>query len=83
MRNLEKGVSTEGKVMRSPSQVRLQLDLFVNGLGVCLHGALEVLLGLSWLLDACKELWNDTVTSKSIQREARFLVRGGRNQYFR
>lgn len=57
MRNLEKRVSMEGKVMRSPSQVRIQLDLFVNGLGMCLNGALEVFLGLSWLLDACKELW--------------------------
>lgn len=52
--------------MCSPSQVRIQLDLFVNGLAVCLNGALEVLLGLSWLLDACEELWNDTVASKFV-----------------
>lgn len=56
----------ERKVMCSPSQVRIQLDLFVNGLAVCLNGALEVLLGLSWLLDACEELWNDTVASKFV-----------------
>lgn len=73
MENLEKWVTLERKAMPLPSQVRVQLDAFVNG--VWMNGALRVLLGLPWLLAASEELLNDTVTDKSAQREGRFVVR--------
>lgn len=31
-------------------------------------------------MNICEELWNDTVTSNSVQRDRRFAVRGRMNQ---
>lgn len=71
MRNSRRKFILEGKAMHLSSQVRIQLDLFVNGLGVCINRVLRVLFALFWLLaeykltniSICEELWNDTVSS--------------------
>lgn len=74
MRNSGRKFILEGKAMHLSSQVRIQLDLFVNGLGVCINRVLRVLrvlFALFWLLaeykliniSICEELWNDTVSS--------------------